>query len=56
MLSRGSTWCCSTSRPTTWTDGLDRLERFVADLRSGVVLVSHDREFLARARDSRPRT
>ncbi len=30
-------------------DGLDRLERFVADLRSGVVLVSHDREFLARS-------
>lgn len=30
-------------------DGLDRLERFVADLRGGVVLVSHDREFLARS-------
>lgn len=30
-------------------DGLDRLERFVGDLRSGVVLVSHDREFLARS-------
>ncbi|HJQ07664.1 MAG TPA: ABC-F family ATP-binding cassette domain-containing protein [Nocardioides sp.] len=29
-------------------EGLDRLERFVADLRAGVVLVSHDREFLAR--------
>ena len=29
-------------------DGLDRLERFVEDLRGGVVLVSHDREFLAR--------
>jgi ATPase subunit of ABC transporter with duplicated ATPase domains len=29
-------------------DGLDRLERFVRDLRGGVVLVSHDREFLAR--------
>ncbi len=29
-------------------DGLDRLERFVAGLRAGVVLVSHDREFLAR--------
>ncbi len=29
-------------------DGLDRLERFVTDLRPGVVLVSHDREFLAR--------
>lgn len=28
-------------------DGLARLERFVADLRGGVVLVSHDREFLA---------
>jgi ATPase subunit of ABC transporter with duplicated ATPase domains len=29
-------------------DGLARLERFVAGLRAGVVLVSHDREFLAR--------
>ncbi len=29
-------------------DGLARLEGFVADLRGGVVLVSHDREFLAR--------
>ncbi|MGV1089472.1 MAG: ABC-F family ATP-binding cassette domain-containing protein, partial [Mycobacterium sp.] len=30
-------------------DGLDRLESFVHDLRGGVVLVSHDREFLARS-------
>jgi ATPase subunit of ABC transporter with duplicated ATPase domains len=30
-------------------DGLARLEDFVRDLRSGVVLVSHDREFLARS-------
>jgi ATPase subunit of ABC transporter with duplicated ATPase domains len=30
-------------------DGLDRLERFVAGLKAGVVLVSHDREFLARS-------
>lgn len=29
-------------------DGLDRLERFVRELRGGVVLVSHDREFLSR--------
>ncbi|HEY6794617.1 MAG TPA: ABC-F family ATP-binding cassette domain-containing protein [Kineosporiaceae bacterium] len=29
-------------------DGLDRLERFVEGLRAGVVVVSHDREFLAR--------
>lgn len=29
-------------------DGLRRLEDFVRDLRGGVVLVSHDREFLAR--------
>ncbi|SDW42703.1 ATPase components of ABC transporters with duplicated ATPase domains [Amycolatopsis xylanica] len=29
-------------------DGLDRLERFVTNLRAGTVLVSHDREFLAR--------
>jgi ATPase subunit of ABC transporter with duplicated ATPase domains len=29
-------------------DGLDRLERFVTGLRAGVVVVSHDREFLAR--------
>ncbi|MCZ2822181.1 ABC-F family ATP-binding cassette domain-containing protein [Modestobacter sp. VKM Ac-2977] len=28
--------------------GLEQLERFVAGLRTGVVLVSHDREFLAR--------
>ncbi len=30
-------------------DGLARLERFVQELRGGVVLVSHDREFLARS-------
>jgi ATPase subunit of ABC transporter with duplicated ATPase domains len=30
-------------------DGLARLEEFVSDLRGGVVLVSHDREFLARS-------
>ena len=30
-------------------DGLARLEDFVTDLRGGVVLVSHDREFLARS-------
>ena len=29
-------------------DGLDRLEAFVGGLRAGVVVVSHDREFLAR--------
>ncbi len=29
-------------------DGLERLEQFVTGLRAGVVLVSHDREFLAR--------
>ena len=29
-------------------DGLARLERFVSEQRSGLVLVSHDREFLAR--------
>ena len=29
-------------------DGLERLERFVSRLRAGAVLVSHDREFLAR--------
>ena len=28
--------------------GLERLERFVTELRSGAVIVSHDREFLAR--------
>ncbi|RSN27506.1 heme ABC transporter ATP-binding protein [Amycolatopsis sp. WAC 01416] len=32
-------------------DGLDRLERFVTGLRAGTVLVSHDREFLARTVD-----
>ncbi len=29
-------------------EGLDRLERFVTGLRGGLVVVSHDREFLAR--------
>ena len=29
-------------------DGLDQLERFVAGSRAGIVVVSHDREFLAR--------
>ena len=29
-------------------DGLERLERFVSELRAPVVLISHDREFLAR--------
>ncbi|MFF5251051.1 ABC-F family ATP-binding cassette domain-containing protein [Streptomyces leeuwenhoekii] len=29
-------------------DGLNRLERFVSGLRAGTVVVSHDREFLAR--------
>ncbi|MFI0938403.1 ABC-F family ATP-binding cassette domain-containing protein [Streptomyces sp. NPDC021020] len=29
-------------------DGLERLEKFVSGLRAGTVLVSHDREFLAR--------
>ncbi|RAS64749.1 ATPase subunit of ABC transporter with duplicated ATPase domains [Lentzea atacamensis] len=29
-------------------DGLERLEKFVTGLRAGTVLVSHDREFLAR--------
>jgi len=32
-------------------DGLERLEGFVTSLRAGVVLVSHDREFLARTVD-----
>jgi len=32
-------------------DGLDRLERFVAELRAATVIVSHDREFLARTVD-----
>jgi ATPase subunit of ABC transporter with duplicated ATPase domains len=32
-------------------DGLDRLERFVRGLRAGTVVVSHDREFLARTVD-----
>src|SRR4051794_14370891 len=30
-------------------DGLERLEGFIRGLRGGVVLVSHDREFLARS-------
>ena len=32
-------------------DGLDRLERFVTGVRAGTVVVSHDREFLARTVD-----
>jgi ATPase subunit of ABC transporter with duplicated ATPase domains len=32
-------------------DGLERLEAFVAGLRAGVVVVSHDRKFLARTVD-----
>jgi ATPase subunit of ABC transporter with duplicated ATPase domains len=32
-------------------DGLERLEKFVTGLRAGTVLVSHDREFLARTVD-----
>ncbi|WP_250402923.1 ABC-F family ATP-binding cassette domain-containing protein [Streptomyces cellostaticus] len=32
-------------------DGLERLERFVTGLRPGTVVVSHDREFLARTVD-----
>lgn len=32
-------------------DGLDRLERFVTGLRAGTVVISHDREFLARTVD-----
>ncbi|WP_406299285.1 ATP-binding cassette domain-containing protein [Embleya sp. NBC_00888] len=32
-------------------DGLDRLERFVSGLRAGTVVISHDREFLARTVD-----
>jgi ATPase subunit of ABC transporter with duplicated ATPase domains len=32
-------------------DGLERLEAFVTGLRAGVVVVSHDREFLARTVD-----
>ncbi len=30
-------------------DGLERLERMVSGMRAGIVLVSHDREFLARS-------
>ena len=33
-------------------DGLERLERFVTGLRAATVLVSHDREFLARTVDA----
>jgi ATPase subunit of ABC transporter with duplicated ATPase domains len=32
-------------------DGLDRIERFVAETDAGLVVVSHDREFLARTVD-----
>ena len=47
--SAASTSCCSTSRPTTSTStGSSGWSRSCAGLRGGVVLVSHDREFLAR--------
>ncbi len=36
-------------------DGLARLEAFVRAQRAGIVVVSHDREFLARVRDERRR-
>ena len=45
--SAGSTSSSSTSPRTTSTlPGLDRLERFVHDTKSAVVVVSHDRAFL----------
>ena len=46
--SPASTCSCSTSRRTTSTSTGSTLERWIADLPAGVVLVSHDRTFLAR--------
>ena len=46
--SAASTWCCSTSPPTTSTSPASSARGLGLGAASGVVLVSHDREFLAR--------
>ena len=48
LLSRYDVYLLDEPTNDLDSDGLDRLEDFVADLRAPVVVVSHDREFLAR--------
>ncbi|MGL6235473.1 MAG: ABC-F family ATP-binding cassette domain-containing protein [Segniliparus sp.] len=48
MLSRYDVYLLDEPTNDLDLDGIERLEAFVSDLRAGVVLVSHDREFLAR--------
>ena len=48
LLSRHDVYLLDEPTNDLDLDGLERLERFVTGLRAGVVVVSHDREFLAR--------
>lgn len=48
MLSRFDIYLLDEPTNDLDADGLDRLEEFVEDLQAPVVVVSHDREFLAR--------
>ncbi|EFV14024.1 ABC-F family ATP-binding cassette domain-containing protein [Segniliparus rugosus] len=48
MLSRYDVYLLDEPTNDLDLDGIERLEAFVSDLRAGVVVVSHDREFLAR--------
>ena len=48
LLSRYDVFCLDEPTNDLDLDGLERLERFVTGLRAGTVVVSHDREFLAR--------
>ncbi|MFN8078262.1 MAG: ABC-F family ATP-binding cassette domain-containing protein [Kineosporiaceae bacterium] len=48
MLSRYDIFLLDEPTNDLDLDGLDRLERFVTQLRAGVMVVSHDREFLSR--------
>ncbi|MBK6870714.1 MAG: ABC-F family ATP-binding cassette domain-containing protein [Kineosporiaceae bacterium] len=48
MLSRYDIFLLDEPTNDLDLDGLDRLEQFVTQLRAGVMVVSHDREFLAR--------
>jgi ATPase subunit of ABC transporter with duplicated ATPase domains len=48
LLSRYDVFALDEPTNNLDLDGLDRLERFVTDLRAGTLVVTHDREFLAR--------
>lgn len=48
MLSRYDVYLLDEPTNDLDLDGIERLESFVSDLRAGAVVVSHDREFLAR--------